>query len=510
MTLRRNSTDRDVKSCSYDLNADGTVRRSTRPLIVGLLATSVLTTTAFAQQASQSRDLLFVGAKDALVTYDLATGAEVARVPQSADTTDIAVTADGLVLANHRGVTSGNGIIAIDGRTGQEITRFPASTLGGVRPVHAYLTPPYSGRQFFVSVTDGNAGATMRGAEATDSALTAIDVTPGSPTRLTVVGEVRKGNGHSKLAFSPTSGRFTASNIADCDEVIGVYEINGRGQMTRVAAIDATQLGFDGSSREKTCDATGREGVRLSPHGATTAPVNGRHFHNLNGTGQFVWVDADLAEPRIGVISTRGGSGGANMTAHLSGRAVYGAQFTPREGGQGARVGAACQIGQVVVIDPVAGVNTSQVPVKLDGPDCTRSLAGTDEALVRPAFSALSGDGRTLFLTLGTMGGASPQQTSEARSRKLVMFDVSDPANPRQLPSLDIGAANGHRDYAITGDGRFLLVPSNRDHSVAVVDMIERRIARTIRVAEEPNRVASFGSAGPSKPNGPVPPVSMN
>ncbi|WP_296576169.1 hypothetical protein [Phreatobacter sp.] len=486
------------------------MERSAKRLIAGLLATTVLTGPALAQQAPQPRDLLFVGAKDALVTYDLATGTEVARVPQSADTTDLAVTADGLVLANHRGGATGNGIIAVDARTGQEIKRFPASTIGGVRPVHAYLTPALGGRQFFISVTDGNAGATARGAEAIDSALTAIDVTPGSPTRLQVVGEVRKGNGHAKLAFSPASGRFTASNIADCDEVLGVYEINGQGRMTRITAIDATQLGFDGSSREKTCDATGREGVRLSPHGATTAPVNGRHFHNLNGTGQFVWVDADLAEPRIGVISTRGGSGGANMTAHLSGRVVYGAQFTPREGGQGARAGSTCQIGQIAVLDPVASVIAAQVPVKLDGPDCTRSLAGTDEALVRPAFSALSGDGRTLFVTLGTMGGATPQQAREARSRKLVMFDVSDPANPRQLPSLDIGASNGHRDYAITGDGRFLLVPSNRDQSVAVVDMIERRVARTIRVAEEPNRVASFGSAGPSKPHGPVPPVHTN
>jgi hypothetical protein len=473
------------------------------PLAASLLATTMLVGTALAQQTAQPRDLLFVGAKDALVTYDLATGAEFARVPQSADTTDLAVTADGVVLANHRGGTTGNGIIAVDARTGQEIRRFPVSTLGGVRPVHAYLTPTIGGRQFFISVTDGNAAAT-------DSALTAIDVTPGSPTRLTVVGEVRKGNGHSKLAFSPASGRFSASNISDCDEVLGVYQINGQGQMTRITAIDAAQLGFDGSSREKTCDATGREGVRLSPHGTTTAPVNGRHFHNLNGTGQFVWVDADLAEPRAGVISTRGGSGGANMTAHPLGRVVYGAQFTPREGGQGARAGSACQIGQIAVLDPVAGAVTAQVPVKLDGPDCARSLAGTDEALVRPAFSALSGDGRTLFVTLGTMGGASPQQTSEARSRKLVMFDVSDPANPRQLPSLEVGAANGHRDYAITGDGRYLLVPSNRDHSVAVVDMVERRVARTIKVADEPNRVASFGSAGPSKPHGPVPPVRTN
>ncbi|MCZ8274989.1 MAG: hypothetical protein O9314_14930 [Microcystis sp. LE19-4.1E] len=479
-------------------------------LAASLMATTILAGTALAQQSAQPHDLLFVGAKDALVTYDLATGAEVARVPQSADTTDLAVTADGVVLANHRGGTTGNGIIAVDARTGQEIRRFPVSTLGGVRPVHAYLTPTIGGRQFFISVTDGNAAATARGAEATDSALTAIDVTPGSPTRLTVVGEVRKGNGHSKLAFSPASGRFSASNISDCDEVLGIYQINGQGQMTRVAAIDATQLGLDGSSREKTCDATGREGVRLSPHGATTAPVNGRHFHNLNGTGQFVWVDADLAEPRVGVISTRGGSGGANMTAHLLGRVVYGAQFAPREGGQGARAGSACQIGQIAVLDPVAGAVAAQVPVKLDGPDCARSLAGTDEALVRPAFSAMSGDGRTLFVTLGTMGGASPQQTSEARSRKLVMFDVSDPANPRQLPSLEVGAANGHRDYAITGDGRYLLVPSNRDHSVAVVDMVERRVARTIKVADEPNRVASFGSAGPSKPHGPVPPVRTN
>ncbi len=476
----------------------------------GLLATTMLASTALAQEGDPPRDRLFVGAKDALVTYDLATGAEVARVPRSGDTTDLAVTADGVVLANHRGGTTGNGIIAVDARTGQEIKRFPASTLGGVRPVHAYLTPSLGGRQFFISVTDGNAAATARDAEAIDSALTAIDVTPDSPTRLTLVGEARKGNGHAKLAFSPVSGRFSASNIADCDEVLGVYEINGEGKIKRVAAIDATQLGFDASSREKTCDATGRSGVRLSPHGATTAPVNGRHFHNLNSTGQFVWVDADLPEPRVGVVSTRGGSGGANMTAHLSGRVVYGAQFTPREGAQGARAGSSCQIGQIAVLDPVSASVTAQVPVKLDGPDCTRSLTGTDEALVRPAFSTLSSDGLTLFVTLGTMAGASPQQTSEARSRKLVIFDVSDPATPRQLPSLDVGAANGHRDYAITGDGRYLLVPANRDHSVAVVDMVERRVTRTLKVAEEPNRVASFGGAGPSKPHGPVPPVRLH
>jgi hypothetical protein len=479
-------------------------------LVAGLLAGTCLVAAASAQQPAAPRDLLFVGARDALVTYDLNTGREIARVPNSGDATDIAVTADGVLLANHRGGTTGNAILAIDARIGNEIKRLFVSSIGGVRPVHAYLTPMRDGRQFFIAVTDGNAGATAPGAEAVDSALTAVDVTPGSPTRLSVVGEARKGNGHGKLAFSPVTGRFTVSNIADCDEVVGLYEIDARGRMSRVAAVDAAKLGYDGATRERTCDATGREGVRLSPHGTATAPVNGRHFHNLNGTGQFVWIDADAPDARVGIVSTQGGSGGANMTAHASGRVIYGAQFTPREGGQGPRAGAACQIGQIAVMDPVAATLLAQVPVKLDGPDCARTLAGTDEALARPAFSALSGDGRTLFVTLGTLGGGSPQQTADARSRKLAMFDLSDPANPRQLPSLDVGASNGHRDYAITGDGRFLLVPANRDNVVTVVDMTERRVVRTIAVAEEPNRVASFGAAGPSIPQGPVQSVRTN
>jgi DNA-binding beta-propeller fold protein YncE len=469
--------------------------------------------TAAPGSAPATRDLVFVGTRDALVAYEVATGTEVARVPNSNDTTDMQVTADGVLLANHRGGMAnpaGNGIIALDARTGAELRRLPSSAMGGTRPVHAYLTPVVGGRQFFIAANDGNAGATARGVEAADSALTAIDVTPGSATRLTVTGEVRAGNGHHKLTFSPASGRFSVSNISDCDEVIGLYRITSDGKLTRTSAVDAVQLGFDGSTREKTCDATGREGVRLSPHGAVTAPVNGRHVHNLNGTGQFVMIDADAETPRVTVFDTQGGSGGANMTAHLDGRTLFGAQFTPREGGQGARAGQACQIGQIAVIDAAAGGLARQVPVRLDGPDCTRSLAGTDEALVRPAYSVLSGDGRTLFVTLGTMGGASPEAGMAARSRKLVMFDLNEPGYPRQLPSLEVGASNGHRDMAVSADGRLLFVPSNRDHTVSVIDMIERRVLRSFKVADEPNRVAAFGPGGPSRATGPVPPIRSN
>jgi DNA-binding beta-propeller fold protein YncE len=469
--------------------------------------------TASSNPAPATRDLVFVGARDALIAYDLSTGTEVASIPNSNDTTDLQVTSDGVLLANHRGGMANpaaNGVIAVDARTGAELARMPSSTIGGMRPVHAYLTPMIDGRQFFISANDGNAAATARGVEAADSELTAIDVTPGSQSRFTVVGEVRAGNGHHKLAFSPTSGRFSASNIADCDEVIGLYRIAADGKLTRTAAIDAAQLGFDGSSREKTCDATGREGIRLSPHGAVTAPVNGRHVHNLNGSGQFVMIDAEADVPKATILDTQGGSGGANMTAHLDGRTLYGAQFTPREGGQGARAGQACQIGQIAVIDAAAGVLTRQVPIRLDGPDCTRNLAGTDEALVRPAYSVLSGDSRTLFITLGTLGGASPEASQAARSRKLVMFDLSEPSNPRQLASLDVGAAHGHRDLAVSADGRLLFVPSNRDHTLSVIDMTERRVLRSFRVAEEPNRVAAFGPGGPSRPTGPVPLLRSN
>jgi hypothetical protein len=86
------------------------------------------------------------------------------------------------------------------------------------------------------------------------------------------------------------------------------------------------------------------------------------------------------------------------------------------------------------------------------------------------------------------------------------VFDLADPANPRQLPSIPVGAADGHRDLAVTGDGRQLIVPANLDGVVHIVDMVERAVVRSFPVVAQPNRIGTYqaSGAGPSRPTGPV------
>ena len=98
-----------------------------------------------------------------------------------------------------------------------------------------------------------------------------------------------------------------------------------------------------------------------------------------------------------------------------------------------------------------------------------------------------------------TLGAAT------TRSQHVAAFDVATPAEPRQLPSIRVGAHNGHRDLALTGDGRFLIVPDNIDNTVSVIDTLTRAVLRTIPVVATPTRLATFGEAtGPSKPAGPL------
>jgi hypothetical protein len=73
------------------------------------------------------------------------------------------------------------------------------------------------------------------------------------------------------------------------------------------------------------------------------------------------------------------------------------------------------------------------------------------------------------------------------------------------VASVPVGAAAGHRDAALTRDGRFLFVPGNADASVTIVDLAERRAVRQLAVAAEPNRVAAWSpSAGPTKAPGTI------
>lgn len=460
----------------------------TRTLPGAALAAALLAGTVSA--APPADTILFVSARDALIAYDVATGEEKARFATPGLSSDMLITPEGLLVLNHR---DANQVVMVDARSLREVSRLPSSAIGATRPVHLYLAPPRrDGRRLIVAANDGNA---QRPTRADNSALIIDATDPAAPK---VAGEVQLGIGHHKLAFSREGLRFSASNIADCEEVVGVYDITDPAKPSRLFAVTGAELGLDGKDGRPACDPTGRQGRRPGPHGTATLAASGLHAHNANGTGQFILIEAEATPPRLAaVLQTKGGSGGASIAAHPAGRFAYGPQNTPRAGGQGDRAGGPCQIGQLAVIDGAERRLAAEIPILYDL-GCTALPASAAGA--RPAYAFVTPDGSTLAVTVGTLNASEP-----GRAEVLVLFDLSDPAMPRQLASVPVGKAAGHRDGAITGDGRFLFVPGNADASVTVVDLVERRAMKRLAVAAEPNRVAAWSpSAGPTKAPGTI------
>lgn len=434
--------------------------------------------------------ILFVSARDALVAYDASTGAEKARFATPGLSSDMLVTPEGLLVLNHR---DANQVVLIDARSLREVGRIASSGIGGTRPVHLYLAPQRpDGRRLVVVANDGNAQRPNRD----DNAALIIDAS--DPAAPKVAGEVRLGIGHHKLAFSRDGQRFSASNIADCEEVVGVYDITDPARPSRLLAVSGAEIGLDGRDGRPACDPTGRQGRRPGPHGAASFAATGLHAHNANGTGQFLLLEVEENPPRLAaVLETAGGSGGASIAAHPQGRFAYGPQNTPRSGGTGAQAGAPCQIGQLAVIDGVERRLAAQVPLLYDA-GCTALPEQARGA--RPAYAFVTPDGRTLAVTVGTLNAAQP-----GRAGMLVLFDLADPSRPTQVASVPVGASAGHRDAAMTTDGRVLFVPGNADASVTIVDLVERRAVRRLAVASEPNRVAAWSpTAGPTKAPGTI------
>lgn len=443
-----------------------------------------------AQAAPPADTILFVSARDHLVAYDAATGAEKARFGTPGLSSDMLVTPEGLLLLNHR---DANQVVMVDARSLREVGRIASSGIGGTRPVHMYLAPARpDGRRLVLVANDGNP---QRPARDDNSALIIDATDPAAPR---VAGEVRLGIGHHKLAFARDGMRFSASNIADCDEVVGVYDIADPAKATRLFAVTGADLGLDGRDGRPACDPTGRQGRRAGPHGTATFGASGLHAHNANGTGQFILVEAEANPPLLAaVLNTRGGSGGASIAAHPAGRFAYGPQNTPRAGGAGAQAGGACQIGQLAVLDGTDRRLAAEVPILYDA-----GCAALPEraAGARPAYAFVTPDGRTLAVTVGTLNAAQP-----GRAGLLALFDLADPAAPRQVASVPVGASAGHRDAAMTADGRFLFVPGNADASVTIVDLAGRAAVRRLAVVAEPNRVAAWSpSAGPTKAPGTI------
>jgi YVTN family beta-propeller protein len=445
----------------------------------------------------QALEIAAVSGRDQLALHDLASGKELARFDAPGGSSDLMALPSGVALSNH---TSGNEVVLIDFKRRSEIGRIPSSSLGGTRPVHMYLSPAIEGRQYVVVLNDGNERRTPKGERPTDSTLLLIDAVQSSPTFLKPVGEVRLGLGHHKVGFSMKRPRLAASNIADCSDVVSVYDYGNPSDIKLIKTFSGADLGYDGSTPLKACDETGKAGVMLSPHGTGTSGASGKVYHFLTGTGQIAIFDIDADVPTVKLLQTAG-SGGASVKDLPGGRFMVVPQRGPREVHQRAD-GSLCQVGQLAVIDAVAEKVAAQVPVFYGEPTCRTSIAGKPYERAALQYAMPSPDGKIVFVEIGTLYGP-PNVTSE--SRFVAVFDLTDPYRPIQLPSIPVGAGNDTREHALTGDGKLLLVTNTLDNSVSVIDVALRQVVRTIPTVVKPYRVVTFsGETGPSKPTGPA------
>jgi YVTN family beta-propeller protein len=433
---------------------------------------------------------LFVAHEGSLVSYDIATGEErPGAVQDVTGPVDLQALSDGTLMVN---LTGRNEILLVDGRTMLEVARVPSSAMGGKRPVHSYISPEQGGEMYWLTLNDGENNVLS-----TNTARF-LDITPGSATYQKPVGEVALGAGHHKASFSTTTSRVVISNIADCEDVLTVYDYSDVSKIVALATLSAKDAGFDGSTYETTCDPTYMMGAPPSPHGCATDKVSGKAYCNLTTSGAIVAVDIDATPPSFKVIPT-GGSGSGYTKAHPDGRYVYSVQDSPREGHM-KTPGATCQIGQLVVIDATTDAVVKELPLFYKGPDCKDAIVGTDEETAEPSHIQVAADGKTLFIT--TAGGFGVES---ARVRQELVLDISDPKEPVELASIAVGASSGHHGDALTGDGKYLFVANNVDGTVTQIDAGTRAVLRTLAVKAQPKTLATFGEAeGPSVPTGPI------
>ena len=463
------------------------------------LSLLVASSAAFSQAPTLDHTILVVGTTEAGI-YEIATGKELARIPAPGGSLDTMALANGHALFNH---TAAHNVIAVDLRTGKEINRIASSSLGAKRPVHAYLTPAFGGRQFYVALNDGVVADTPVGEVPKDSSLTLIDVIPSSTDYLKPVGEVRLGRGHHKLAFSNTRARMVASNIADCNDVLSVYDFSSPADIKLVKTFSAKDLGYDGSSALKTCDVTGKTGVSLSPHGVGTSAATGEAYHFITGTGQVALIDIDSDAPSLKLVQTAG-IGGSTAKDMPGGRYIVVPQRTPREL-QDRAGGVLCQVGQIAVIDAVKRQLVAQIPLLYGDGACSDSLVGKPGAAATPAYVGFTKDGKRMLVSLGTLGGAANQPLAVDLT---LVFDMSDPTKPKQLGSIKVEAGKA-ADVVMASGGAIAFVPNSAANSVSVIDTATMQVIRTIKTVDGAMRISSFSpSSGPSKPVGPASPAT--
>jgi hypothetical protein len=295
------------------------------------------------------------------------------------------------------------------------------------------------------------------------------------------VGEVGLGIGHHMACFSKAWPRAVISNFSDTGKVLGVYDYSNPAQVTEVKAWSASSLGIKGPAW---------------PHGCATSKLNGHAYCNATGPGNILSVDIDAATPAIRTLKTKGAGGGFTL-AHPDGRYIYTLQTSPREGDT-TRPGAVCQVGQVVVIDAQSDTVVNEVPVKYDGPDCARSIVGTEAATAGPAAIALSGN--KMYVQLATV-----RTDSTGSAAKHLVLDIANPAHPVQTASLGIGKSAKQHGEAMSGDQKFFFVTNNLDGTVTQIDATSGKVAKTLAVRASPSTVATWGQdEGPSHAFGPL------
>lgn len=469
------------------------MRTLSLPLTLGLFSITTLVgcgedTATTGDTPGHVSHALFVAHEGTLVSYDIETGKERSGTVQDvAGPAGLQALADGTLLVN---LTDRNEILVVDPETTLEKSRIPASTKGGTRPVHSYLSPERNGKSYWLTLDDGEDGSAQG-----DKALF-LDTAAKSPTYLQPVLEFGLGIGHHEAAFSATQERVVISNQSDCHNVMSVYDYTDLANPKFLIKFTADEAGWDDSSLAKTCDPDPQKGTLPAPHGCATSRLNGYAYCNLSGSGDLVLVDIDAGSPGFGVTPTTG-SGAGHTLAGPGGNYVYSLQATPRE----ADAGADCQIGQLLIIDAAANSIAAPLPLFYDGPDCTKKLAGTDEETASPDHLRLSADGKTMFITLASAPGLAT-----GRVRAELVLDLTNPAVPVQKASIPVGASTGPHGDALSGDGKWLFITNNADASVTQIDVATLTVTRTITTADNPLTIATYGTdEGPGQQTGPLP-----
>ena len=455
-----------------------TICLSAATLLVGCAdETSVLP-----ESPPASPHVLAVTSHHGIDLYDVDTGEKLpGSVHAEGAKTDMQAIASGKFLVN---LTDDNAVLAMDPE-GNEAARIDSSDLGVIRPVHSYVYSERGREKYWIASSDHD--------NAAPSSVSLFDIDPDSPTYLTRVGEHPLGTGHHKAAVSSRTPRMVLSNMFDCDTVLEVIDFTNPADIETVAILSAEEAGWDGVTR--TCSV--EESALPRPHGCAYADATGRAYCAFTATGEIASLNLDSDAPSF-VTMTTGGSGAGYTKAHAGGRYVFSVQSSPREGNPD-NPGVTCQIGQLVVIDSQSDAIAAEVPMLYEGPDCSTELADTPQAAASPYRLEHTHDGTLLFVSLGSGRGTDGYIEYE------VVYDVSTPEEPVQLPSIRIGKGGGHHGHTLTGDDKYLFVVNNFEDTVSQIDVATRSVVRTITTESMPQWVATYGAEiGPSHQVGPT------